>query len=144
MLYFQFQTPVNIWKTAFNPVSVGTIINQNGFTLSPTGSLNDSFLSSALLFLSMIFPLLAALAFVLVGLLVLVDKVTDYRKSIFLSTVEGERLSKHKTFSDLAQVPFALKTHVSELVKSAPASAHLQSKFKADLLKVMSLFEIQV
>ncbi len=40
-------------------------------------------------------------------------------------------------------MPFALKTHVSELVKTAPASAHLQSKFKADLLKVMSLFEIQ-
>jgi hypothetical protein len=52
-------------------------------------------------------------------------------------------LSRLEIFSDLAQVPFALKTHVSELFEAAPAEAHLQSKFKADLLKIMSLFEIQ-
>jgi hypothetical protein len=98
---------------------------------------------TALLVLSMILPLLAAIALVVVAIIIIVDKITDYRKAIFLSTVEGERLSRIDTFCDLAQVPFALKTHVSELVKSAPASAHLQSKFKADLLKVISLFEIQ-
>jgi hypothetical protein len=116
--------------------------DQNGFTLSVSGSLTLS-KDTALLFLSMILPLLASIALVLVALFVLVDKITDYRKAIFLSTVEGERLSRLETFRDLAQVPFALKTHVSELVKSAPASAHLQNKFKADLLKVISLFEIQ-
>jgi hypothetical protein len=142
LLQFQFQTPVNIWKTSFSPVSVGSGADQSGFTLNPSGSLSLS-KDTALLFLSMMLPLLATIALVLVILIVLVDKITEYRKAIFLSTVEGERLSRLDTFRDLAQVPFALKTHVSELVKSAPASAHLQNKFKADLLKVFSLFEIQ-
>jgi hypothetical protein len=141
-LKFQFQTPVNIWKSSFLPVSTGLAADQNGFTMTRYGTLSLSS-DTALLFLSMILPLLAAIVLVSVCLIVLVNRITEYRKAIFLSTVEGERLSRLEMFSDLAQVPFALKTHVSELVKSAPASAHLQNKFKADVLKVISLFEIQ-
>jgi hypothetical protein len=142
-LYFQNQTPVNIVKTSFDPVSTGPTKEQSGFILSTQSTLSNSAQSTALLLLSCILPVLSATVVVVAAVFVIVDKIADYRKSIFLSTVEGERLSRLVDFEDLAQVPFALKTHVSELVKSAPASAHLQSKFKADLLKIMSLFEIQ-
>jgi hypothetical protein len=142
-LFFQNQTPVNIVKTSFDPVSTGPTKEQSGFILSTQSTLSSSAQSTALLLLSCILPVLSATVVVVAAVFVIVDKIADYRKSIFLSTVEGERLSRLVDFADLAQVPFALKTHVSELVKSAPASAHLQSKFKADLLKIMSLFEIQ-
>ena len=52
----------------------------------------------------MMLPLLAAIVLVTLAIIILVDKITEYRKSIFLSTVEGERLSRLETFSDLAQV----------------------------------------
>jgi hypothetical protein len=103
LLQFQFQTPVNIWKTDFDPVSTGVAADQNGFTLSQSGSLSLN-QSTALLILSMILPLLAAIVFVALTIIILVDKITEYRKSIFLSTVEGERLSRLETFGDLAQV----------------------------------------
>jgi len=92
LLYFQFQTPVNIWKTAFSPVSTGLSGNQNGFTLSQRGTLDIDANASALLFLSMLFPVIAAIGIVVAVSFLLVDKITDYRKDIFLSTVEGEGL----------------------------------------------------
>ena len=91
LLFFQFQTPVNIWKTAFSPVSTGSG-NQNGFTLSQRGTLGLDGNASALLFLSMLFPVIAAIGIVVAVSFLLVDKITDYRKEIFLSTVEGEGL----------------------------------------------------
>jgi hypothetical protein len=103
LLHFQFQTPVNIWKTDFDPVSTGVTADQNGFQLSSSGSLSLN-ISTALLVLSMILPLLAAIILVTVAIIILVDKITEYRTSIFLSTVEGERLSRLETFGDLAQV----------------------------------------
>jgi hypothetical protein len=48
--------------------------------------------ASALLFLSMLFPVIAAIGIVVAVSFLLVDKITDYRKEIFLSTVEGEGL----------------------------------------------------
>jgi hypothetical protein len=103
LLKFQFQTPVNIWKTDFDPVSTGVAADQNGFQLSSSGTLSLN-QTTALLILSMMLPLLAAIVLVTLAIIILVDKITEYRKSIFLSTVEGERLSRLETFSDLAQV----------------------------------------
>ena len=141
-LNYQFQTPLMIVKSGFNAVAQESAFSTSGYTLvnaDQLGSDRESFL----LYVSILLPAIASVVIAALVILFILDKVTDHRILMFLTTVEGERLSRIEVFSDLAKVPYALKNHVSELVQAAPASAHLQSKFKADLLKVFALFEIK-
>jgi hypothetical protein len=140
-LNYQFQLPVQVLKSGFKAVAQDSAFSSSGFTLVNADSLGSD-RESFLLYISVLLPVIASSIITALTILFILDKVTDHRILMFQTCVEGERLSRIELFYDLAQVPYALKNHVSELVQAAPASAHLQSKFKADLLKVFSLFEI--
>lgn len=140
-LNYQFQLPVQVLKSGFKAVAQDSAFSASGFTLVNADSLGSD-RESFLLYISVLLPVIASSIITALTILFILDKVTDHRILMFQTCIEGERLSRIELFYDLAQVPYALKNHVSELVQAAPASAHLQSKFKADLLKVFSLFEI--
>jgi hypothetical protein len=141
-LNYQFQAPLMIVKSGFNAVAQELAFSTGAYTLVNADQLGGD-RESFLLYVSILLPAIASVVIASLLILFILDKVTDHRILMFLTTVEGERLSRIEVFSDLAKVPYALKNHVSELVQAAPASAHLQSKFKADLLKVFALFEIK-
>jgi hypothetical protein len=141
-LNYQFQAPLMIVKSGFNAVAQESSLSSSGFALVNADQLGGD-RESFLLYVSILLPAIASVIIAALIILFILDKVTDHRILMFLTTVEGERLSRIEVFSDLAKVPYALKNHVSELVQAAPASAHLQSKFKSDLLKLFALFEIK-
>jgi hypothetical protein len=142
-LSFQFKQPLQIIKSGFASVAFGTGGSERiGFKVDDWQNLGWD-RESVLLGISILIPYCCSLIISLLILKLILDKMFEYRKTLFLSTIEGERLSRIDPFSDLAGVPHALHNHISDLVRLAPASAHLQSKFKANLLKIISHFEIK-
>jgi len=143
-LSFQFKLPLQIIKAGFSDAVFGEKKDHErvGFKVDSWQNFGWD-RESVLLGISVLIPYICSVVISFLILKLVLDKMFEYRKTLFLSTVEGERLSRIEPFSDLAQVPHALRNHISDLVRSAPASAHLQSKLKADLLKIISRFEIK-
>jgi hypothetical protein len=142
-LSFQFKLPIQIIKIGFSTVIFGEDVQERVSHQVDNWQNFGWDRESVLLGISVLIPYICSIVISLLILKVVLDKIFEYRKTLFLSTVEGERLCRIEPFSDLAQVPHALHNHISDLVRLAPASAHLQSKFKADLLKIISHFEIK-
>jgi hypothetical protein len=148
-LSFQFQTPFQILKAGFDSYVIKTpnkendqIVESSGFKLNPSKYM-DGGREMLLLQISVLIPYVASLIATILITKYVMEKIIEYRKALFLATIEGQRLSRIEPFSELAQVPRALEIHVNDMVGLAPASAHLQSKFKGNLLKIISFFEIE-
>ena len=126
-LSFQFQAPLQISKDGFKYYGKGTI------QYNPQLYLDPDYGEFWLLILSFYIPYIFSAIISTILVIVLFRKLRDYRTILFQTTIEGHRLSRIAPFSHLAEVPRRL-TNPKE---------HLQSKFKASLLKICSLFEIK-
>jgi hypothetical protein len=143
-LSFQFKLPLSINQIGFSTVVFGKKEIQERIHFKVNQWQNFGWdRESVLLGISILFPYFCSVIVSFLILKIVLDKIFKYRKTVFLRTIEGERLSRIEPFNDLAQVPHALHNHISDLVRLAPASAHLQSKFKSNLLNIISHFEIK-
>jgi hypothetical protein len=141
-LSFQFQSSVQIFKSGFTPYVEDIELETSGFELDPLFYLGVN-RESWLLYISIILPEVASVCISIWLINYAFKKLYSYRINLFQTTMEGERLSRIAPFSELAQEPYVLTYLVRDLVRKSPGSAHLQSKFKADLLKLFSLFEVK-
>ncbi len=144
-LSFRYRNAVQIWAALFQLVErvftpVGTVMNC--FSNVPNAALVISSKSTLLIILSLAFPVITAAIVGVLGVLTLTKKVEELRSNFFLSSIEGHRLNSIELFRELSLNAFALKTHVSRLAASAPASANLQTRHTIGLLKFFALFEI--
>lgn len=139
---FQFQSPVQIFKFGFTPYVEDLEYDTSAYELDPHFYLSAD-RESWLLYISIFLPELVSVLIVYLLLNYYFRKLHSYRVILFQNTIEGERLSRIAPFSELAQDPHVLSYIVSDMVRKSPGSAHLQSKFKANLLKIFSLFEIK-